>query len=176
MDPHKWLFAPLDCCALLYRNPKLARKTHTQHASYLDVLHVADDEGEVEWNPSDYAVHLSRRARGFPLWYSLAVHGTELYADAIDVAVDIAEATAALIGSLDYVELVPRPDALDRALPSRRAGSAEDYYRVVAQAPGATRSPRDARPSGRARPSRASRSSPRHDRSRWWPRILDSMR
>ena len=73
------------------------------------MLHVADDEGEVEWNPSDYAVHLSRRARGFPLWYSLAVHGTDLYADAIDRAIANAEETAALIDSLDHVELCRDP-------------------------------------------------------------------
>ena len=30
VDPHKWLFAPYDCCALLYRDPALARAAHTQ--------------------------------------------------------------------------------------------------------------------------------------------------
>ena len=38
VDPHKWLFAPFDCCALLYRDPALARAAHTQQASYLDIL------------------------------------------------------------------------------------------------------------------------------------------
>ncbi len=47
LDPHKWLFTPFDCCALLYRDPELARRTHTQDASYLDVIHAADGE----WNP-----------------------------------------------------------------------------------------------------------------------------
>ena len=40
LDPHKWLFTPFDCCALIYRQPELARATHTQDASYLDVIHV----------------------------------------------------------------------------------------------------------------------------------------
>ena len=71
VDPHKWLFAPFDCCALLYREPALARAAHTQHASYLDVLTDAPD-----WNPTDYAVGLTRRARGLPFWFSLATHGT----------------------------------------------------------------------------------------------------
>ena len=31
VDPHKWLFAPFDACALVYRDPDLARQTHTQH-------------------------------------------------------------------------------------------------------------------------------------------------
>jgi glutamate/tyrosine decarboxylase-like PLP-dependent enzyme len=79
VDPHKWLFAPFDCCALLYREPHLARAAHTQRASYLDVLTEAH-----EWNPTDYAVGLSRRARGLPFWFSLATHGTEAYTAAIE--------------------------------------------------------------------------------------------
>ena len=39
VDPHKWLFTPFDCCALVYRRPSLARAVHTQDASYLDVIH-----------------------------------------------------------------------------------------------------------------------------------------
>ena len=39
VDPHKWLFAPFDCAALLYREPRLAKAVHTQDASYLEVLH-----------------------------------------------------------------------------------------------------------------------------------------
>ena len=57
VDPHKWLFAPYDCCALIYRDVALARAAHAQHASYLDAV-----DREV-WNPTDLAVHLSRRAR-----------------------------------------------------------------------------------------------------------------
>src|SRR3954447_4637123 len=83
LDPHKWLFAPFDCCAVIYREPELARAVHTQDASYLDVIHVSDGE----WNPTDYASHLTRRARGLPLWFSLAVHGVDAYREAIEVAV-----------------------------------------------------------------------------------------
>ena len=72
VDPHKWLFAPFDCAALLYRDPALARSVHTQDASYLDVIH--DRPGE--WNPTDYAYHLTRRARGLPLWFSLSSTGS----------------------------------------------------------------------------------------------------
>jgi aromatic-L-amino-acid/L-tryptophan decarboxylase len=67
VDPHKWLFAPYDCAALLYRDPALARSVHKQDASYLDVIH----DTPSEWNPTDYAYHLTRRARGLPLWFSL---------------------------------------------------------------------------------------------------------
>ncbi len=58
IDPHKWLYAPFDSAALMYRDPAFARTVHTQAASYLDVIH--DTAGE--WNPSDYAYQLTRRA------------------------------------------------------------------------------------------------------------------
>ena len=38
VDPHKWLFAPFDCAALVYREPELARAVNAQHASYLDAI------------------------------------------------------------------------------------------------------------------------------------------
>ena len=69
VDPHKWLFAPYDCAALIYREPWLAKRVHTQDASYLDAIHHHD--GSYEWNPTDYAYHLTRRARGLALWFSL---------------------------------------------------------------------------------------------------------
>ena len=89
VDPHKWLFAPFDCAALLYREPSIARATHTQHAEYLDVV-----TEQPHWNPSDYAYHLSRRARGLPFWFSLATHGTAAYAAAVEIGIDLAEASA----------------------------------------------------------------------------------
>ena len=48
VDPHKWLFAPFDSCALLYREPEIARRAHTQHAEYLDILHEPDRRVRVE--------------------------------------------------------------------------------------------------------------------------------
>jgi glutamate/tyrosine decarboxylase-like PLP-dependent enzyme len=106
LDPHKWLFTPFDCCALLYREPELARATHTQDASYLDVIHASDGE----WNPTDYAYHLTRRARGLPLWFSLAVNGIEAYREAIEVAASLARETAALIRQMPQLELIREPD------------------------------------------------------------------
>jgi glutamate/tyrosine decarboxylase-like PLP-dependent enzyme len=104
VDPHKWLFAPYDCCALLYRDPALARATHSQHANYLD--HV-DREA---WNPSELALHLSRRARGLPLWFSLATHGTDRYRDAIELSLETARAVAAAIRASDHLRLVREPE------------------------------------------------------------------
>ncbi|MER5310690.1 pyridoxal-dependent decarboxylase [Streptomyces sp. NPDC002773] len=123
IDPHKWLFAPFDCAALLYRDPRLARAAHTQDASYLDALHTDDDN---QWNPSDYAHHLSRRARGLPLWFSLAVHGTRAYGEAIEQAITLARDTATLIRNTPYLELVREPE-LSAVLFRRINWTAEDY-------------------------------------------------
>jgi aromatic-L-amino-acid/L-tryptophan decarboxylase len=106
LDPHKWLFTPFDCCALLYRQPELARATHTQDASYLDVIHASDGE----WNPTDYAYHLTRRARGLPLWFSLAVYGLDAYREAIEAAVRLAQETAVMIKASPRLELIREPD------------------------------------------------------------------
>ena len=85
IDPHKWLFAPFDCCALLWRDPDQARAVHAQHAGYLEFL---DSYGD--WNPSDFAIHLTRRARGLPFWFSLATYGTDAYAEAIESTIELA--------------------------------------------------------------------------------------
>jgi aromatic-L-amino-acid decarboxylase len=122
LDPHKWLFAPFDCAALLYRDPSLARSVHTQDASYLDVIH----DKPAEWNPTDYAYHLTRRARGMPLWFSLAVHGVAAYTEAIETAIRLARETADEIRSRPDLELIREPD-LGVVLFRRQGWSTADY-------------------------------------------------
>jgi glutamate/tyrosine decarboxylase-like PLP-dependent enzyme len=105
MDPHKWLFAPYDCGALVYRDPTLAAAAHAQHGDYLDSV----DRGE--WNPADYAFHLSRRARGLPLWFSLATHGTDAYRVAVETTLSTARAFAADVASRpEHFDLLLEPD------------------------------------------------------------------
>ena len=105
VDPHKWLFAPYDACALVYKNPDIARATHTQRGEYLETL---NDSGL--WNPSDYSFGLTRRTRGLPLWFSLATHGIEKYRQAIEDNIEVAHQIAEVIRSMDHVELVREPE------------------------------------------------------------------
>ncbi len=107
VDPHKWLFAPFDCAALLYRQPNLAKAVHTQDASYLEVLHSENPE---EWNPSDYAYHLTRRARGLPIWFSMAVYGIDAYGEAVEAGLAIAQRAASMIEESPFTELVRQPE------------------------------------------------------------------
>jgi L-2,4-diaminobutyrate decarboxylase len=104
VDPHKWLFAPFDCAALLYRDPAVARAAHTQHAGYLDPILATG-----EWNPSDLAIHLTRRARGLPFWFSLATYGTEAYAAAVEQGLRMARYAARAIDAREHLDLVREP-------------------------------------------------------------------
>jgi glutamate/tyrosine decarboxylase-like PLP-dependent enzyme len=80
---------------------------HTQHAEYLDVLHTDDAH---EWNPSDFAHHLSRRARGLPFWFSLATYGTDAYRDAVEQTLDVAWKAADLVRAAPHLELIMEPE------------------------------------------------------------------
>ena len=122
VDPHKWLFAPFDACALIYRDPEIARGAHTQHAGYLETL----DSGQ--WNPSDYAIHLTRRVRGLPFWFSLATHGTDKYAESMDKTMDLARASAQLIKEHPNLELLMEPELSIVAF-TRKGWQISDYQR-----------------------------------------------
>ncbi|MDE9367282.1 pyridoxal-dependent decarboxylase [Luteipulveratus sp. YIM 133132] len=122
VDPHKWLFAPFDCCALLYREPSLARVAHTQHASYLDVLTDAPD-----WNPTDYSVGLTRRARGLPFWFSLVANGTDAYTEAIEQTLEITRFAEQEVTRREYLEVVREAD-LSVLVFRRRGWEPADYH------------------------------------------------
>jgi glutamate/tyrosine decarboxylase-like PLP-dependent enzyme len=123
VDPHKWLFAPFDCCALLYRDPTLARAAHTQSATYLDVLTESAD-----WSPADYSIGLTRRARGLPFWFSLATHGTRAYSQAIERTLQVARFAAKEIDRRDYLELLREPDT--SVVVFRRIGWTPQQYQL----------------------------------------------
>ena len=122
VDPHKWLFAPYDACALVYRNPEIARITHTQHASYLESLH------DGTWSPSDYAIQLTRRTRGLPFWFSLAAAGTDAYRDAVEESLTVAQNAADLIRAHPRLELLRQPDLSIVAF-TRTGWSRDDYQK-----------------------------------------------
>lgn len=106
VDPHKWLFAPEGSCALLYREPASAAAVHTQHGPYIDSLHAGDDL----WNPSDYGFQLTRRATGLPLWFQLAVHGTDALTEAVRVGVHLAAIAAERLEATPGVSVVLPPE------------------------------------------------------------------
>ena len=123
IDPHKWLFSPYDCGAILYRNPQLAKEAHEQEGSYLEII---KDPGAHGFNPADYQIQLTRRLRGMPLWFSLATHGTDKYRWAVERGISLANIAGKMIEERENLELV-RPPSLSIVLFRRKGWSEEDY-------------------------------------------------
>lgn len=123
IDPHKWLFSPYDCGAVIYKHPEEAKDAHAQEGSYLEIF---KDEGAHGFNPSDYQIQLTRRLRGLPLWFSLATHGTEKYEWAVEQGINLAKIAGELIEKNPLTELVRRP-SLSCVLYRRIGWTAEDY-------------------------------------------------
>ncbi|MFI0430705.1 pyridoxal phosphate-dependent decarboxylase family protein [Mariniflexile sp. HMF6888] len=123
IDPHKWMFSPYDCGSVIYKNPELAKKAHSQEGSYLDIF---KDEGADGFNPSDYQIQLTRRVRGLPLWFSLAMHGTNRYKQAVERGIELAQIAGKLIDESPHVELVREP-SLSCVLYRRIGWTPEDY-------------------------------------------------
>lgn len=121
VDPHKWLFAPFDCCALVYRDPALAGAALTQHAEYLETL-----DATAEWNPADFAIHMTRRVRGLPLWFSLAAHGVQAYDRSVSRGIELARIAARMIDDRADLQLVLEPE-LSVVLFRRLGWDADDY-------------------------------------------------
>jgi glutamate/tyrosine decarboxylase-like PLP-dependent enzyme len=128
IDPHKWLFSPLDCAALLYRRPELAARTHRQSAGYLEAF------GDEHVNPSDLAFHLTRRTRGLPFWFTLVVHGTDAVAAAVRAGIELARRAAEIVVEIgDPVSLIMEPQ-LSVVLFERAGWHRNDWYRWAAMA------------------------------------------
>ncbi|MXV37086.1 aminotransferase class V-fold PLP-dependent enzyme [Flavobacteriaceae bacterium Ap0902] len=124
IDPHKWLFSPYDCGAVIYKEPELAKKAHAQEGSYLEIF---KDTGANGFNPSEYQIQLTRRVRGIPLWFSLAMHGTKMYEKAVERGIELAHIAGEMITNHPDLELVREP-SLSCVL-FRKKGWAPDDYR-----------------------------------------------
>lgn len=80
LDPHKWLYAPLDMGALLVRDPARLRAAYSHSADYISVTQTAPLEDFAFW---DYGMELSRRFRALRLWFMFKLRGVETYRRAI---------------------------------------------------------------------------------------------
>jgi glutamate/tyrosine decarboxylase-like PLP-dependent enzyme len=107
VDPHKWLFAPYDCCALVYRDVTAIAGTFKQEASYLDSASQLEEE---EIGPWDLAYHLSRRMRGLPFWFSLATYGTDAYRDAVEQVLTLTRQATEEVRRHPQLELIMEPE------------------------------------------------------------------
>ena len=123
IDPHKWLFAPYDCGAVLYKDPQKAKAAHTQEGNYLAIFNEPQFTG---FNPADYQIQLTRRVRGLPLWFSLAMHGTDRYSQAIEQGIALAGIAVLAIEKRSYLR-VTRPSSLSVVLFERIGWTDQQY-------------------------------------------------
>ncbi|MGE0863023.1 MAG: aspartate aminotransferase family protein [Vicinamibacterales bacterium] len=107
LDPHKWLYAPLDVGCLLVKDARRLRQTFAQGAAYIDVI--ADDDMS-EFAFWDHGPELTRRFRALKIWFILKCHGAAAIRAAIDDNIGVAQELAALIdASDDFERLAPAP-------------------------------------------------------------------
>jgi glutamate/tyrosine decarboxylase-like PLP-dependent enzyme len=103
LDPHKWLYAPLDVGCLLVKNPSALRRAFSEGAGYIDVVADRDMSEFAYW---DYSPELSRRFRALKIWFVLKIHGVRAIQQAIDGNIDVAQHLAALVDASDDFERV----------------------------------------------------------------------
>ena len=127
LDPHKWLYVPVDAGCLLFRDDAVAKSAFsTEEADYIKTHGYADEEAFAFW---DYGVELSRRFRALKVWLTLQYYGTRRLAEAISDDISLAEYLGELVSEADDFELlapvelsiccfryVPRPGMSDAEL------------------------------------------------------------
>ena len=107
LDPHKWLYAPLDCGCLLFRNEARARAAFgAEDADYIKVLEQDADESFAFWN---YGPELSRRFRALKIWLTLRYYGVRRIAAAITEDNALAAYLAELVQQAEDFELLAPP-------------------------------------------------------------------
>lgn len=104
LDPHKWLYVPVDAGCLLFRNDTAARAAFsTEEADYIKTHGYTDEEAFAFW---DYGVELSRRFRALKVWLTLQYYGRRRIAQSISEDIELAEYLGELVLSADDFELL----------------------------------------------------------------------
>jgi glutamate/tyrosine decarboxylase-like PLP-dependent enzyme len=103
LDPHKWLYQPLDCGCLLYRSSEAAQKAFSHSGDYTRALSVDPIEGFAFFEES---LELSRRFRALKIWLSLRYHGLAAFRESIRKDLAHARRLAAAIKAEPQLELL----------------------------------------------------------------------
>ncbi|HEX8090440.1 MAG TPA: pyridoxal-dependent decarboxylase, partial [Blastocatellia bacterium] len=103
LDPHKWLYAPIDCGCVLYRDPAAARAAFSHDAEYTRIVEREPDESFAFW---DYSPELSRRFRALKVWMMLKSVGTRALGEAVEKNIACAKRLARLVESSEDFEML----------------------------------------------------------------------
>jgi glutamate/tyrosine decarboxylase-like PLP-dependent enzyme len=104
LDPHKWLYVPVDAGCLLFRDAATARAAFsTEEADYIKVHGLAEDAAFAYW---DYGVELSRRFRALKVWLTLGYYGARRIAEALSKDLSLAAYMGELVTNAHDFELL----------------------------------------------------------------------
>ena len=103
LDPHKWLYLPVDVGCVIYRNPEIARATFAHEAEYTRMFGEEADEAFVCW---DYGPELSRRFRALKVWMLLKGAGLNQLSEAIESNLACARHLESMVQASDDFEMI----------------------------------------------------------------------
>lgn len=103
LDPHKWLYTPVDCGCLLLHDASAARRAFVTEADYIKVHEQGDTESFAFW---DYGIELSRRFRALKIWLTLKYYGAHRIAESVADDIAMAQYLAELVGAAEDFELL----------------------------------------------------------------------
>src|SRR6201997_3982878 len=103
LDPHKWLYLPVDVVCVIYRDPDAARATFAHEAEYTRMFGEEADEAFVCW---DYGPELSRRFRALKVWMLLKGVGLDRLGKAIESNLACARHLESMVQASDDFEMI----------------------------------------------------------------------
>jgi glutamate/tyrosine decarboxylase-like PLP-dependent enzyme len=103
LDPHKWLYGPMGCGCVLYKDPETARAAFTHDAEYTRRIGLTRDEAFAFW---DYGPELSRPFRALDLWLLIKYVGAAALADAVESNIACAKHLEKLVNASDDFEML----------------------------------------------------------------------
>jgi glutamate/tyrosine decarboxylase-like PLP-dependent enzyme len=107
IDAHKWLYAPVDCSALLVHDVTVTARAFGDVAGdYVRVVGAEDDEAFAFW---DHGLELSRRFRALKLWMTLRCYGARRMTEAIAHDIAMADHLGAFVRRSADFELLSPP-------------------------------------------------------------------
>ena len=102
LDPHKWLYQPFECGALMVRDADLLRGAFQINPDYLK-----DSETTArEVNMSDRGLQLTRMSRAIKVWLTVRFFGLDAIRRSIDRCFDLAEHAERTIRRDERLELL----------------------------------------------------------------------
>ena len=107
LDPHKWLYLPVDVGCVIYRAPQIARAAFAHEAEYTRIIGEEADEAFAFW---DYGPELSRRFRALKIWMLLKGVGLHSLGEAIESNLACARYLESMVRASDDFEMVAPVD------------------------------------------------------------------